>query len=91
MSCFVISWRWRQVCIEIKGVEVTLIDSTFVPDEQLPSMTFHAACGAALVGWLKGSQGARVAGFSGIAPPAYFLSAVPPENIIGEIPIPADF
>lgn len=38
-----------------QGLEVGLIDSTFIPDEQLPPRTFSAACGAALVGYLNGA------------------------------------
>ena len=36
------------------GLSVTLIDTTFVPDEALPDNTFHAACGAALASFLAG-------------------------------------
>jgi ABC-type nitrate/sulfonate/bicarbonate transport system substrate-binding protein len=38
------------------GLAVTLIDSTFVPDEALPENTFHAACGAALGSFLAGQR-----------------------------------
>lgn len=93
-----------------QDIDVKLIDSTFVPDDQLPGPIFHAACGGALMGWLKGAplkvvftatdrpmfwlysqpdikdlealKGARIAGFPGIAPPAYFLSAVLKQQLI---------
>jgi ABC-type nitrate/sulfonate/bicarbonate transport system substrate-binding protein len=38
------------------GLSVTLLDATFVPDDALPENTFHAACGAALAGYLRGQQ-----------------------------------
>ena len=38
------------------GLSVTLLDTTFVPDEALPENTFHAACGAALASFLKGEK-----------------------------------
>jgi hypothetical protein len=38
------------------GLSITLLDSTFVPDEALPENTFHAACGAALASYLKGQH-----------------------------------
>lgn len=38
------------------GLSVTLLDSTFVPDEALPENTFHAACGAALASFLSGHR-----------------------------------
>ena len=41
------------------GLAVTLIDTTFIPDEALPENTFHAACGAALASFLAG-QGRKV-------------------------------
>lgn len=39
-----------------RDLEVRLLDTNFIPDEQLPPRTFHAACGAALVAWLKGAR-----------------------------------
>ncbi len=39
-----------------EGLSVTLLDSTFVPDEALPENTFHAACGAALASFLAGHR-----------------------------------
>lgn len=38
------------------GLRVTLLDTTFTPDEALPENTFHAACGAALASFLAGGQ-----------------------------------
>ena len=37
------------------GLEVRLVDTSFIPDEKLPPRTFSAAGGAALMGWLKGA------------------------------------
>jgi len=36
------------------GLGVRLIDSTFIPDDAFEESTFHAACGAALAGFLQG-------------------------------------
>jgi hypothetical protein len=83
------------------GLEVQLIDTTYIADDALPEPTFHAACAAALAGFLRGSalrsvfvacsrpmfwlygrpglaslaalEGARVASFAEVAPPAAFL------------------
>jgi hypothetical protein len=38
-----------------RGLEVRLLDTNFVPDQQLPPRTFHAACTAALLAWLHGA------------------------------------
>ncbi len=38
------------------GLSVTLLDSTFTPDDALPENTFHAATGAALASFLSGQQ-----------------------------------
>lgn len=38
-----------------QGLEVHLLDANFVPDDRLPSRTFHAACTGALIGWLNGA------------------------------------
>jgi len=40
---------------EAQGLRVRLIDTTFTTDEQLPPLSFQAACGSALAGWLKGA------------------------------------
>lgn len=37
------------------GLQVGLIDTTFVPDDKLPPRTFHAACGAVLLGYINGA------------------------------------
>jgi len=37
------------------GLEVRLLDTTFIPDAQLPPRTFQAACTAALSAWLQGA------------------------------------
>jgi len=37
-----------------QSLDVSLLDTTFIPDEQLPSNTFHAACGAALLNYVSG-------------------------------------
>lgn len=39
-----------------QGLKVWLLDSTFIPDEALPARTLHAACGAALAGFLQGGS-----------------------------------
>ena len=39
-----------------QALEVGLIDSTFIPDDKLPPNTFHAACGAALMGYVNGAN-----------------------------------
>ena len=38
------------------GLSVTLLDTTFVPDEALPENTLHVACGAALANFLAGRR-----------------------------------
>ena len=38
-----------------QGLDVRLLDTTFLTDEQLPPRTFQAACTAALFAWLRGS------------------------------------
>lgn len=38
-----------------RGIEVRLLDTTFLPDSQLPANTLQVACGAALSGWLQGA------------------------------------
>lgn len=38
------------------GLAVTLLDSTFTPDEALPDNTFHVATGAAMASFLAGRQ-----------------------------------
>ena len=38
------------------GLSVTLMDTTYVPDEALPENTFHASCGAALASFLRGDK-----------------------------------
>jgi hypothetical protein len=38
------------------GLAVTLLDTTFTPDDALPENTFHVACGAALASFLAGKQ-----------------------------------
>ncbi len=38
------------------GLSVRLLDTTFLPDDALPENTFHAACGAALAGFLAGQR-----------------------------------
>jgi ABC-type nitrate/sulfonate/bicarbonate transport system substrate-binding protein len=37
------------------GLRVTLVDTTFTRDDKLPSNRVHAACGTALVMWLRGA------------------------------------
>lgn len=37
-----------------QSLDVSLLDTTFIPDEQLPNNTFHAACGAALLNYVSG-------------------------------------
>src|SRR5262245_4990544 len=37
------------------GLQVSLVDTTFIPDDKLPSDLVHAACGAALAMWLRGA------------------------------------
>ena len=38
-----------------QALQVGLIDTTFIPDDQLPPRTFHAACGAALFAYVNGA------------------------------------
>ncbi len=38
------------------GLSITLVDTTFVPDDALPENTFHVACGAALASFLTGQR-----------------------------------
>lgn len=38
------------------GLDVRLLDTTFIPDSKCPPPTFHAACGAALVACLAGER-----------------------------------
>lgn len=38
-----------------QGLQVRLIDTTFIADDQLPPRTIHAACGAVLLGYLNGA------------------------------------
>jgi len=44
------SGLYRDACLNVR-----LIDSTFIPDDEFKEPTFHAACGAALAGFLRGS------------------------------------
>lgn len=37
-----------------QALAVSLLDTTFIPDDQLPNNTFHAACGAALLNYVSG-------------------------------------
>lgn len=37
------------------GLDVHLLETTFLSDEQLPPRTFQAACTAALIAWLRGA------------------------------------
>lgn len=41
---------------EQKDLAVTLLDSTFIPDQELPENTYSVACGAALAGFLQGGN-----------------------------------
>jgi hypothetical protein len=38
-----------------RGLDVHLLETTFLADEQLPPRTFQAACTAALIAWLRGA------------------------------------
>ncbi|TDI81308.1 MAG: hypothetical protein E2O80_05005 [Betaproteobacteria bacterium] len=38
-----------------QALQVGLIDTTFIPDDKLPPRTFHAACAAALFGYVNGA------------------------------------
>lgn len=38
-----------------RGLDVQLLDTTFLTDVQLPPVTLHAACTAALFAWLRGT------------------------------------
>jgi len=57
------------------GLNVRLTDTTYVPNTQLPSRTFHAACGAALTTWFDGAD-ARVV-FVAADRPMFWLYARP--------------
>jgi ABC-type nitrate/sulfonate/bicarbonate transport system substrate-binding protein len=37
------------------GLEVRLLDTTFIADDRLPVVTFQSACGGALISWLQGA------------------------------------
>jgi len=37
------------------GLKVRLLDTSFIPDDQLPAVTFQSACGGALISWLHGA------------------------------------
>lgn len=37
------------------GLNVRLLDTSFIPDDRLPAATFQSACGGALIGWLQGA------------------------------------
>ena len=37
------------------GLEVRLLDTTFIADDRLPAVTFQSACGGALISWLQGA------------------------------------
>ena len=67
------------------GLDVRLIDSTFLPDHDLAGPTFHAACGAALAGFLQGR--ALRAVFIACNRPMFWLYARPgiaaPANLAG--------
>lgn len=57
------------------GVEVTLVDTTFLPDDKLPGDTLHAACGAALAAWLQGAPYRVV--LAAVDRPMFWLHAAP--------------
>jgi len=57
------------------GLNVRLIDSTFIPDDAFEEPTFHAACGAALAGFLQG-RALRVV-FVACSRPMFWLYARP--------------
>ena len=57
------------------GLNVRLIDSTFIPDDALEGPTFHAACGAALAAFLQGRDLRAV--FVACIRPMFWLYARP--------------
>lgn len=68
-----------------RGLEVHLLDANFVPEERLPPHTFHAACTAALLDWLKGAALEVV--FIACERPMFWLAGRPgmaaPEELAG--------
>lgn len=65
------------------GLDVRLIDSTFIPDEDLAGCTFHAGCGAALAGFLQGK--ALRAVFVACTRPMFWLYARPGIATLAEL------
>jgi hypothetical protein len=65
------------------GLDVRLIDSTFVPDHELAGPTFHTACGAALAGFLQGR--ALHAVFVACSRPMFWLYARPGIAALAEL------
>jgi hypothetical protein len=72
---------------EKHGLQPQLLDTTFIADADLPPLTFHAACGAALFDWLRGVE-VRVV-FVAAQRPMFSLHARPERddvsNLRGEV------
>lgn len=64
-------------------LSVTLLDTTFLPDEALPEKTFHASCGAALASFLSGRK--RKVVFVACDRPMFWLYGRPGIESLDEI------
>ena len=60
---------------EAHDIQVGLLDTSFIPDDQLPDQTFHAACGSATCSWLAGAPMTIV--FTATDKPMFWLYARP--------------
>jgi len=65
------------------GLEVRLVDSTFIAEDALPEATFHAACAAALAGFLRG--GTLRAVFLACTHPMFWLYGRPGLTALKEL------
>ncbi len=65
------------------GLSVTLVDTTFVPDEALPSDTFHVSCGATLASFLGGQRSKVI--FVACDKPMFWLYGRPGIDFLEEL------
>lgn len=66
-----------------QGLDVTLIDTSFLADDQLPPDTVHAACGAALMAWLQGAAVEIV--LVAVDRPLFWLHAAPGHDTLATL------